>query len=170
MLPWTIMNPNRLSVLVADGARARLLTLERSADDGSRTRLFERADWIHPEHKMKEHDLFPEPKSDASARAVGGRVYTMDDHRGEHERELDRRFVADVVADVERLIRLSSGRRLIVAAGPRMLGVLRPALSELEARGVEITSIAKDLTAMAPTVIQEHLEREGLLLERALAH
>jgi protein required for attachment to host cells len=168
MLPSFAMNakPDHVCVLVADGARARLLSLELGAAGDSqgrgKPRLFERADWIHPEHRMKEHELFPEKHTDAATQ-VGGRHYTLEDHRHAHERELDRRFASELAEEIGRFVRHTPTSRLVIVADPRMLGVLRGELSHIEQSGVHLTALAKDLTRSTSTAIQEHLEREGML-------
>lgn len=154
----------KIAIVVADGARARFFTLqppdvlapERSSE------LIEHSDLIHPEGDLPERELF----SDREGRTHGsphGSAHGSDDHRDQHRIELTRRFVRRMIDETRRFIAEQSIDRLVLAAEPRLLGVMRQELEQRPLRNVAVRDIAEDLSRRTPGDIQRILARHGLL-------
>jgi protein required for attachment to host cells len=157
-------------VIVADGSRARVLTLEEeltpTADPSPC--LIEQRDLLNPEADAKERDLW----SDKSGRGreIGAHAHGYDDHRAAHADEFKRRFAARVVEEVRALVHARGSDRVIVAAERQMLGFLRPALAHALEHDVEICEVAKDLSRLSAAELQERLAGENLVPHRRIDH
>jgi protein required for attachment to host cells len=118
-------------VLVADATQARLFSVEQGpgAAGHPTLRLAELKTLINPERMMKSHELFKGNRSDAGGRSTGHNQYTFDDHRDAHERAFEQRFAALVKHELDALAADRHAERLVIAAGPRMIGHLREARS-----------------------------------------
>src|SRR5689334_11267988 len=91
------MSPRNVLVAVVDAGRARIYTYEpeRAPVAGQGPELRERLDLIDPERTLRPGDRH----GGKPGTAVGptGRGYGLDDHRRDHEQELERRFAAAIV-------------------------------------------------------------------------
>lgn len=151
-------------IIVADGARARFITFhppdELTPDRG--TNLIEDSDLINPEGDLPARDLF----SDRPGRTHGSptsSAHGADDHRDAHQLELTRRFARRVLDEGRSFVARHSLRRLVLAAEPRLLGVLRDELEPHPIGTAHIDSLAEDLSRRSLGDIREILVRHGLL-------
>lgn len=137
-------------VAVVDAVRARVFTLEEldARDEPAIQELRERVDLLDPDRRLRTSELFSET------------------HRDAHVRELNRRFAGDVVARIAEVIRAHGCRRLVLAAGPGMLGALRRAGERRLAGNVSTDELSGDLTHLSPAEIQEFLAERGLVPPR----
>lgn len=149
-------------VVVADGTRARFMSLEASHDPRSTRRLVERLDLVNPEHQIPMHERFSSPRSDSRGHTQGG-SYTLDDHRARQDAEHERRFAAQVTSAVARLVQETGATHLTVIAAPKMLGILRSEGANLARPGLEVTEHASELSRLSLNDIQAHLEKAELL-------
>lgn len=151
-------------IIVADGARARFFTLESTEDpaaDGG-PRLLEHRDLVNPEADVPPRGLF----SDRSGRghsSPGGAAHGLDDHRDQHIDELGRRFASRLVSETERFVQVQDARRLIVVAGPKLLGLLRSELQKVRLARVEVSEVAEYMAHSSPAEIHEALAAQGLV-------
>ena len=155
------------AVVVIGGARARFFTLEpvEFPDLESGPRLVERGELLNPEGRLPERDLYADSKT-GRGRAPGGRAHGYDDHRSEHDEEIERRFTRQVLERANQLAQEHQARSLILAAPSRLLGFLRPDLDGLIKQGIEVKKLAKDMIKLSSDQIQAHLAKEDLLPER----
>ncbi len=129
-------------IMVADGARARFFALELSEDpeiDGG-PHLVEHRDLVNPEADVPQRALF----SDRSGRghgSPGGSAHGLDDHRDHHMEEIERRFASRLVEETQRFVAERDARRLIIVAGPKLLGSLRSELNGARRSAVEIVEV-----------------------------
>lgn len=142
-------------ILIADGARARIIECLGTGKD---TRIVEL--YRSEEHHPPSHEL----GRDRPARvhdSVGPSRHSVEPKLDPH-RQLETKF-ADQLADVLNE-RLAAGEfdRLVIIAPPAMLGDLRKALSE-SVRANVVAEIAKDLTKAADVDVVRQLETENLL-------
>lgn len=151
-------------IIVADGARARFFTLESPEDpaaDGG-PRLLEHRDLVNPEADVPARGLF----SDRSGRghsSPGSAAHGLDDHRDQHIEELGRRFASRLVAETERFVQLHDARRLIVVAGPKLLGFLRTEIQKVRLARVEISEVSEYMAHSPTAEIHEALATRGLV-------
>lgn len=96
-------------------------------------------------------------------RSVGSHTYGYDDHRDNHIREFERRFVSDLVNEIESLKKAAPFNRLILVAAPQMLGITRQTLSPQIIESVDFQEMAKDLSKFTPTEIHKYLASKDQL-------
>lgn len=136
---------HRTCIAVIDASRARLFTLDRTADNGAVDEaLTEDKDLVNP------------------GRRTEGRDWDHNDHRNGRIEELDRTFAKSIAAEVGRLTSDPRVKRLIVCASPNMLGELRQAGS-FERPGLAIEETGHDLTKLTAHQIRAQLGKYGLL-------
>jgi protein required for attachment to host cells len=148
------MKQPRTYILIADGARARLVVSEGR---GKALREVEGAEFEHkapPTHQLGSDRPGRVQESANTARHA---VEQTDWHR--REEQLFAKRLAEMLAR-----RLANGefQRLVLVAAPETLGDLRPALSE-KVRGTVMAEIAKDLTKIPNPEIRSHLPDDVLL-------
>lgn len=153
-----------IGIIVADGARARFITFqppdELSPERG--TNLIEHSDLINPEGDLPARELF----SDRQGRTHGsptGSAHGPDDHREGHQLELTRRFARRVLDQAAQFIAEQRPGRLVLAAEPHLLGVLRAELEHHALRDAPIVTIAEDLSRRSLGDIREILAQHDLL-------
>jgi protein required for attachment to host cells len=144
------MKPTRTWILIADGARARIL---QNDGPGKGLQALEGRVW-HGDHAAT-HELV----SDRTGRAfssTGPSRSAIEPHFDPH-RQLKRNFahrLADALADGWRD---RAYDRLIIVAAPSALGDLRAALTP-EVRATVMAEVPKDLTKIADAAVAEHLK------------
>jgi len=142
------MKPIRTYVLIADGARARLLLSE-----GRGTPLAEVPGSEHSQDIKPDHEISAERpgRVHESANIARHAIERDDLHRREKER-----FAQSLAADLDRRLTNREYDRLVVAAAPETLGVIRSALSE-KVRAVLLGEVPKDLTKLPNPQLKAHL-------------
>jgi protein required for attachment to host cells len=142
------MKPIRTYILIADGARAHLLLSEGRGKPlvevpGSETR-----------HELKpDHELSADrPGRVHESANVSRHAIERDDL---HRREKDR-FAQSLAETLEMRLANREYDRLVIAAAPETLGVIRSALSE-KVRAVILGEVAKDLTKIPNPQVRHHL-------------
>jgi protein required for attachment to host cells len=142
------MKPIRTYILIADGARSHLLLSE-----GRTKPLSEVSGSEHRIDIKSDHELSAErPGRVHESANVSRHAIERDDL---HQREKER-FAQFLAADLE--LRLTKGEyeRLVIAAAPETLGVIRSALSD-KVRAVILAEMAKDLTKLTNPQVKAHL-------------
>jgi protein required for attachment to host cells len=157
----------RICIASVDATRARLYTFEEmAAPPGEITQqLRERIDLCHPARRLRPSELFADSRPGAD-RAPNGRNYLVDDHREASMRHMDHQFAGLVVEELERLVAEEGTREVILAASPRMLGLLRELTAPLRERGVSVCDIDRDLVKLSRSQLHDYLSRRDLLPER----
>lgn len=154
----------RTCIIVADSARARFITLEVPVDpttDGG-ARLVEHEDLVHPEADVPERGLFSDRTGRAHASPKGA-AHALDDHREDHRREAERRYVRGMVEHAERFVRQQQATRLMLVAEPRLLGTWREELGYGRFRAVEIIEVGENVSRRPLDQIQAVLALRGLV-------
>lgn len=135
-------------IVVADGSRARIFEV------GSSSTLHETETLTHPESRLHEQELtsdLPGRSFDISGEGRHAMGKTVEPK--EHEVEIFARQIADHLEKARIDNRLA---RLVVIAGPSMLGELRSAFGS-ELKKLVDTEIDKDLTQHSVEDIQKHV-------------
>lgn len=153
-------------VVVVDGARARLFSLEPVPEGelGGGPNLVERGDLTQPEGAMKGDELWSNTKSGHNR--GGSQAHAFDDHREQHSDEFRRRFARHVAEEAVRLTDSQHASQLVLAAEKRMLGFLREAFASSRPAGLNVTELAKDLSKLPTRDLHQFLAQEKLLPER----
>jgi protein required for attachment to host cells len=150
-------------VAVVDGARARYyLVATRSTPRGEeKNKLEEIATLINPAHRLKDGDTFTESRPGLRKAHAGGPGHGVDDRRDAHAAEVERRFSNLVLEQLASLMRDHDAKRVILAAGPRMLGFLRDTRTPLPR--AEIGELPKHLTELSHHELCLRLDADGLI-------
>ena len=147
----------RVCIALADATRARFYTFQQlDSRPGRRTQeVTGRVDLVNLERRGR-----PDQAARIDRAFPGRRGPTTEDAR---LHELDRRFAVDIVSELTRLVRSSGCSRLILAATPAMLGVLRKVAGPLLSRGLQVDEVDRDLTRCTAHQVHEYLAARGLL-------
>lgn len=152
-------------VAVIDGAKARIFVVEvedEAVGRPRRSKLVEIEDLVQPGHRALAHDQFSDSRPGlrkSGARGVTG--HGVDDHRDANNANADRKFIAEVFTNISKRANEHKYHRLIVAAGPEVLGYAR---SEKHRLGnIEMIELPKQLTGLSPHEIHSKLTESGLL-------
>ena len=152
-------------VVVASGAQARFFILEPAEfpELGIGPNLVDRGKLINPEKEIARRDLYTDSKTGRGRAPHGGPSHGYDDHRSQHEDELERRFARKVLEKTRRVAEANKARCVMLVAPARMQGLLRQHLDIIRKRGMEVHGLAKDMTKFSPKQIHDYLAREQLL-------
>jgi protein required for attachment to host cells len=144
------MKPTRTWVLIADGARARILQ-----NDGPGKGLHEVEGCVFHGDHAATHEIMSD-REGRSHTSVGPGRSAIEAHSDPH-RELKKKFahqLADVLAS---RLRSKAYDRLVIVAAPSALGDLRAAISE-QVRAKLTGEVAKDLTKTPDGEVAGHLK------------
>jgi protein required for attachment to host cells len=158
-------------VIVADASQARLYSLQQQSMDSGNvmTRLSSMREFDHPERRLRPSERLSDSRPGTHRAYAGGPAHGLDDRRDNEEVELDRRFAARIMDEARDALRDHAAARLIVAASPRMLGLLRKE-SELTSRDdLELIELDKDLTKLSVSALHDYLAKRDALPERGRA-
>lgn len=154
---------SNLIIVVADAARCRIYSHEPSSGPpvDHEPELREVVDLIEPERRLRPRERHGEKQgTGVSPTGVG---FGLDDRRDSHEREIERRFAAEIVDELSEVLESTSCRRTAIVAGPHMLGLLRAKMTPLAKRGVEVHEVSLDLNSETTARIHDHLASAGVL-------
>jgi protein required for attachment to host cells len=142
------MKPIRTYILIADGARAHLLLSE-----GRGKPLTEVPDSDIRVDLKADHDLTTDRpgRVHESANVARHAIEREDLQRKEKER-----FVQSLAEGLDRRLANREYERLVIAAAPETLGIIRSALSD-KVRAAILAEVAKDLTKIPNPQIRSHL-------------
>ncbi|HET7500295.1 MAG TPA: host attachment protein [Kofleriaceae bacterium] len=139
--------PRNYCVVVADGARARVLTLD---EHGATRELDELAEITNPALRVRRSDI------------------GSDSHRREIERSFTAHFAAQIAEEAAAVWSCFPACELILAASPMMLAPLRLEVSRRIGPDahVEVRELARDLTRLARPRLHDQLSEAGLVPPR----
>lgn len=144
------MKPIRTWVLIADGARARVLE-----NDGPGRGLIANDRLVFEGDHSSTHDLVSDREGRSYSSHGPGR--SAIDARTDPHRELKRTFAQHLSDVLARELDANAYDRLIIVAAPVTLGDLRAALPQKVAALVS-AEVAKDLTKLPNDEVSRHLE------------
>jgi len=154
----------RTCILVADRARARFFVLGSPPEHrpGDAAPLVELDTLVDPEGELTGKELFTDAHSGTN-HASSGASYEYDDHRERHRREIERRFAKRVAQATADFARNHGAQKLVLAAEPQMLGMLRQVLPSALPKEVTLVELARDLSWHTPERIRSALSQHGAL-------
>lgn len=160
------MAPRRSNYLVAvaDAGRGRIFELVRQAGRAGEMvpQLREAATLTNSERRVHGGELFSESRPGLRRGVRDGAGHGVDDRRDDHIAESERQFASRLLdALAERVAEGST--RVVVAASPNMLGLLRPGFGRLQRAGAKLADLPKDLTGLSPAELHQRLAADGLL-------
>ncbi|WP_284269169.1 host attachment protein [Mesorhizobium huakuii] len=146
------MRRQRIWVLVADGARARILRDVLSAGEPSG----DGDDLVFKAQRRQLREIMAD-KPGRSFASVGTRRSAMEYH-SEPVREEDRAFASTLADTLQNHHLAKDFDRLVVVAAPQMLGDLRQAFPE-SLRKVIAAEIAKDFTKLSALELRDAIRK-----------
>jgi protein required for attachment to host cells len=150
-------------VAVIDHSHARLFALtESDFPEQSPPVLLEQQHISNPMADQTAQALWTNIQSGHN-RATVSHTHGYDDHRDDHLREFDRRFATQIVNELLTLHNEHQSDRLILAAEPQILGVVRNVLSLNQVKSLKVRELAKDLGKFSPPEIHQYLADRDLL-------
>jgi protein required for attachment to host cells len=156
---------SRTCILVADRSRARFFVLEPRASTsrpGDLSKLREIEALTDADGALKGVDMFSSTRSGTNRSPAGGQ-FEYDDHRERHRDEAERRFAKRIVEAAKALVHSRATETLVLAAEPRMLGLLRAEVEGAPLGPVELREVPADISKGTPEQIQAALSRRGAL-------
>jgi protein required for attachment to host cells len=158
MLP----DASRSCVVVADRARARLFVVDPPPPNRSLPKLREVEALTDSEGALKGGAVFSNTRSGTN-RSPSGAEFEYDDHRERHRDEVERRFARRIADAISSWVRERSTTRLVLAAEPRLLGLLREEMLARDLNGAELEDLDENLSGKTPEQIANALARRGLM-------
>jgi protein required for attachment to host cells len=101
------------------------------------------------------------------ARRPGSHAQAYDEHKNQHQKSGDESFARMVLEVAGRLAEKRGAGRMLVAAGPRFLGVLRGHLEAMRTEGLVIDEFGKDLSRLPKAAILAHLDAARMVPQPA---
>jgi protein required for attachment to host cells len=144
------MKPTRTWVLIADGARARILE-----NDGPGRGLVANDTLVFDGDRSATHDIVDDREGRTHSSVGHGRS-AIEAHSDPH-RELKSKFAARLADVLVRGLAEKSYDRLIIVATPVTLGDLRKAMGDA-VRAKVVGEVHKDLTKTPNIDVAKHLE------------
>jgi protein required for attachment to host cells len=154
----------RALIAIVDAASARLYTYE---SDNSSQQFSEEIDLVNAGRRAKDGDLFSD--SSPGARSVVGARGGVDDHRDAHRGEMDQKFAAEVIGEMEGLAKQRGLAHLVFVTTPKMLGVLRPHFERVRKHGFIVDELERDLSRLSAAQIHDHLAQMAVIEPRRRA-
>jgi len=148
-------------VVVAEGAQARIFTLEPAEipEMQSGPNLVERKTL-----RNRQQEASPSDIRRGRNRAAYGPGHTYEE--GRNDRETHKKFARRLADEIGRLIRANGFQHLVLCADKRTLGTLRPSLGESVGNGIDLHEVPKDLLRLNPIELHDRLASEGHLPRR----
>jgi len=158
------MNP--LLIVVADGAKARLFTLETEAIPQleGHPYLFEDEVMVNPEQDIPSQQLWSSPQSQ-TGHHPDEVVHSYDDRREHHEIEYEKRFAKKIAARIAQRIDpdIDHRQQLLLIADKKHLGLLRNSLIPVLPMNLLVIDLDKNLTHLSSKELQDYLVQKSLL-------
>ncbi|HSJ99887.1 MAG TPA: host attachment protein, partial [Kofleriaceae bacterium] len=147
--------------------RARVFVLDVARDAGGppTSELVELAEITNPALRARDVEALSDSRPGLRREAPQGPRHAVSDHREDRRRELERHFAVRVAEEAAGVWRRYPSCELIVAASPRMLGFLRPAIErQIRAKDrIELHELARDLTKLSAPMLHDLLAEAQLL-------
>ena len=152
-------------IAIVSEAEAKFYCLEpvQYPELESGPKLCEMAKILNPEKRIPDREIYTDSKTGRGRAPGKGPAHGYDDHREKRDEESSKKFSRTVVEKVKDLALRRDAKIVIIAAQPKMLGMLRQDIHILRREGINIEEHTKDLTKLSPREIHEHLAREGLV-------
>lgn len=147
-------------IVAAEAGHARFYTyLPASSVEAREGPMLEKVgELVHPARKPERGRTRP-----GLARRPGPHSQSYDEHVNQQRQAMEEAFAREVVGMTTRLAAERKAHRLVLIAGPRFLGVLRPYERELEAVGLRIVELGKDFARLTRKQILDHLDAAHLV-------
>lgn len=155
-------------VLLANTARARVLTLASARPEGESTlsALEEVADQRNPAARARDNERFSDTRPGIRREGSHGPRHGVNDRREGNRQDSERQFMQSVVDETMAIWSRFPTCKIIVVANAQTLGLLRPVLARRVREPYEVIEFPRDLTQLAPAAVHDALAKAGHLPAR----
>jgi len=157
-------------VLLADAARARVLTLDSPGGELEPTLapLTEVIDLTSPARRGRDSELLSDTRPGLRREGGHGPRHAVSDHREGKRDDADRHFAELAADEASRIWHRRPFCTVVVVAPPRMLGVLRPLIAQHNSgpSPYDVRELDRDLTRLATPAVHDALAARALLPPR----
>ena len=136
-------------ILVAESSRAKLFSAETPTGE-----ITEVEDWAHPESRLHEREITSDLPGSNAAHS-GASHHSLDDKTSAKEQE-EIYFAKEISEKLEQARNSHQYKKLLIAAAPDFLGVLRKNLGQ-GVKDLVSQEIDKNLAHMSTAEIRTHL-------------
>ncbi len=151
---------DRCCVVVANGLRARFFVIEESAQPRARYRLAEQPGLNNAVSAARGADA-PGVRTERNTNRQLGPMHPIGEKRAQHRAEIERRFAQEIAVQVKKLSGSWKSGRVVLAANPKMLGMLREPIQAALQPAVQLEQIRHDYTALTPSALAQRLNMEN---------
>ena len=155
-LSWSGNRP-RYCVVAANGLRARFFVVEETGHSRARYRLAERTDLINAEYSARGVKA-PGVRTERNTNRQLGPVHPTGEKRVQHRADIERHFACDIAGQLGKLAGRWKSGTVLLAANPKMLGLLRDGARTALPAGVLLECMARDYTALTPGALAQQLK------------
>ena len=151
-------------VVVIGGTSARFFSLDSASASSyeSSPNLLEQEVLSDSTKELHGQELWANLKTGLN-RSSNGQAHSYDDHRQSHEREFEKRFAQKISSALLKLIKAEQARQLILVAEPKILGMMREAMTDKLFKTLNIQELAKDICHFKVNQIHDYLAKKELL-------
>ena len=151
-------------VVVCDGAQSRFFTLEPVdfPELESGPNLVDCGKLTVPNREKRDQDIYSS-KAGRDRAPHSGPAHGLDDHRCQHEDEIERHFAREIVEKTRDIAKAGGINHAVLAAAPRMLGFLRQEMDLLIKNGLTVQTVAKNMVKFSHRKIHDHFANEQML-------
>ena len=154
----------KFAVAVMNGTQARFFTLDSAATSQyeSSPNLIEQQSLSDLTQELHGQELWANTKT-GRFRGSNGQAHSYDDHRQNHKIEFEKRFahkISDVMLNV---IKANEAKQLILVAEPKILGIMRSAMTDNLFKNLNVQEVAKDICNFKVNQIHDYLAKKELI-------
>ena len=160
------MRINRTCIVVADAGTAKFFGVEPLDSPREASRLVEHATLTNPNLRTLGESVTGRVRTETNTNRQAGPVHPMGAQRERHRMELDRRFWDEIARQAATITREWKDGRVVLVAEPRLLGLMRQAVRDALAPGIELKELAKDYVHLTMEELQDHLSLNALVPPR----
>ncbi len=155
---------SKFAVAVINGSQARFFILDSTASSEyeSGPNLIEHEGLSDSTRELHGQELWANTKTGRN-RGTNGQAHSYDDHRQKHEIEFEKRFANKINSVMLNFIQTHQARQLILVAEPKILGMMREAMTDNLFKTLRIHEVAKDICHLKLNQIHNYLAKKDLL-------
>jgi protein required for attachment to host cells len=144
-------------IVVTDARRARFFSAQRLDAPRGRLQLSELAILENPDPREPGADSTGRPATETNTDRQAGPVHPIGAQRERHHLEHARRFGQEIALKAGTHTSDWRSGRVVLIAGPHMLGLVRKHLRDALHKGIELQELAKDYGKLSAAEIVDHL-------------
>ncbi len=154
----------KFAVAVINGTQARFFTLDSAATSKyeSSPNLIEQQSLSDSTQELHGQELWANIKTGRN-RGSSGQAHSYDDHRQNHKIEFEKRFAHKISDVMLNIIKANEAKQLILVAEPKILGIMRAAMTDNLFKNLNVQEVAKDICNFKVNQIHDYLAKKELL-------